>query len=760
MIKKISILIMGLNCFLCLNASKDIDAVYALIERVTPGYASQYQLELIDEVRGSDIYEIDSNEQKVILRGNNAIALASAFNWYLKYTCNAHLSWFGDQLDLPKKLPRPVKKERRVINGKYRVYMNYCTLSYSMAWWDWKRWEREIDYMAMNGINMPLCTVGLSAVWYNTLLRFGYSDEEARAFLVGPAHAAWQWMQNIENVEEYSLPKSVIQKQSDLGKKIISRQLELGMKPIQQGFSGYVPMNFKEKYPEAGISKKKNWCAYSATAQLDPTDPMFATFGKVFLDEEKKLFGAHGFYAADPFHEGRPPVNTKEYLNSVGKAIHELFQDFDPGSTWVMQAWSIREFIATAVPKEHLLILDLDGSCKKGKVGQTVFWGYPVVTGILHNFGGRINMHGDLSSLASNPYVSLKKKYTNICGSGLFPEGIEQNPVYYELAFEMPHHEGEIDINAWLDDYATRRYGAKSVAAREAMKYLLKGPYRRGTSGTEKSSIVAARPALNVKKSGPNAPLEIRYDPMTLFSAQEKLLEDVETLKNSRPYRFDLVDVQRQIMTNLGQLVHKEAAIAFRAKDKEAFRIHSHRFLELLSDMDRLLRSRSEYNFDKWLSDARKWGDTETEKNVMERDATSLLTIWGPEKGPVIFDYAWREWSGLVENFYLPRWKMFYDMLEEHLENGTEYSEEGLQQVYKREAFRANDFYDKLADWELSFVKQSGKARNPIIQGDEIALVCELFPKYKKLAGEYYKNENDKNATSVDDNDIFENLGE
>ncbi len=287
MIKKISILIMGLNCFLCLNASKDIDAVYALIERVTPGYASQYQLELIDEVRGSDIYEIDSNEQKVILRGNNAIALASAFNWYLKYTCNAHLSWFGAQLDLPKKLPRPVKKERRVINGKYRVYMNYCTLSYSMAWWDWKRWEREIDYMAMNGINMPLCTVGLSAVWYNTLLRFGYSDEEARAFLVGPAHAAWQWMQNIENVEEYSLPKSVIQKQSDLGKKIISRQLELGMKPIQQGFSGYVPMNFKEKYPEAGISKKKNWCAYSATAQLDPTDPMFATFGKVFLDEEK-----------------------------------------------------------------------------------------------------------------------------------------------------------------------------------------------------------------------------------------------------------------------------------------------------------------------------------------------------------------------------------------------------------------------------------------------------------------------------------------
>jgi len=28
----------------------------------------------------------------------------------------------------------------------------------------------------------------------------------------------------------------------------------------------------------------------------------------------------------------------------------------------------------------------------------------------------------------------------------------------------------------------------KSVGAREAMKYLLKGPYRRGTNGTEKMS--------------------------------------------------------------------------------------------------------------------------------------------------------------------------------------------------------------------------------------------------------------------------------
>lgn len=28
--------------------------------------------------------------------------------------------------------------------------MNYCTVSYTAAYWDWERWQREIDFMAMN----------------------------------------------------------------------------------------------------------------------------------------------------------------------------------------------------------------------------------------------------------------------------------------------------------------------------------------------------------------------------------------------------------------------------------------------------------------------------------------------------------------------------------------------------------------------------------------------------------------------------------
>ena len=218
----------------------ELESVRGLIERIAPGYGSQFKLELIPAEDGLDTYEIDSKGRRVVLRGNNPVALATAFNQYLKYTCDAHVSWFGDQLDLPKRLPAPRTPVHNTINGKYRVCFNYCTLSYTAAWWDWKRWQREIDYMAMNSINMPLMSVGLEAVWYNTLEKHGFSDEEIRGFLAGPGHSAWQWMQNLQSYGG-PLPMSWIESHKTLARQILARELEFGMMPIQQGFSGYVP---------------------------------------------------------------------------------------------------------------------------------------------------------------------------------------------------------------------------------------------------------------------------------------------------------------------------------------------------------------------------------------------------------------------------------------------------------------------------------------------------------------------------------------
>ncbi len=714
-------------------------AARELIGRVTPGYEKQYVLEIIpaDPQSGEDVFEVDFRKGKVVLRGNNPVALASAFHWYLKYTCGAQLSWFGDQLKLPKRLPLPTVKERRNINGKYRAYFNYCTLSYTAPWWDWERWQREIDFMAMNGINMPLQPIGLDAVWYETLLRMGFTDLEARSFLVAPAHQAWQWMPNIESFGG-PLPKSWIDSHAKLARRIFARELELGMHPIQQGFTGYVPKLLATKYPEAHIQQQPEWYGFEGVSQLDPLDPLFDRMGHVFMRMQDSLFGSYGIYAADPFHESAPPVNTPEYLGAVGRKISGLIHDFDPVGIVAMQAWSIREPIVRQFPKERLVVLDLNGSTYPGKKN---FWGYPFVAGNLHNFGGRINLHGDLALLASNQYRTAWRTAPNAVGSGLFMESIVQNPVYYAMAFEMPMHRDSIRPEEWVDAYTERAYGGDSEAAKQAWAILLKGPYGRGTNGVESSSIIAARPAIEVKKSGPNAGFHIPYDPLSLYEAERLLLQDSAVLGGSKLYRFDVVDVQRQILSNLGQEIHKAAAAAYKAGDRATFRKHSERFLDLLLDADALLATRTEWNFDRWVADARRWGTTPEEKDLLERDATALVTYWGFTPGYMCqqFDYSWREWAGLIRRYYYGRWKMFYDMLDASLAAGEPYSEAGAKMSNGREAFRGNAFYDRLADWEIAFVATPKTDIDPTPRGDEIETAQKMFDKYSELAKEYYR---------------------
>ncbi len=708
------------------DPSLQMHVVRDLISRLVPSIQDLIKLEHIEPFEGKDVFEVDGNNTDIILRGNNPVSFACALNHYLKYHLNVHVSWCGNQLNLPAKLPIPNQKYRRIINQKYRAYMNYCTLNYTAAWWNWERWEREIDFMVLNGINLPLSVIGIEGAWYNTLLKFGFSDEEARSFLVGPAYHAWQWMTNIEN-HAGPLPKNWIEKRIELGEKIMKRQLEFGMQPIQQGFSGYVPKAMLQKFSDAKILLEGSWCSFPSTAQLDPLDPLFKKFGKVFLEEQKELFGAHHFYAADPFHEGHPPQEGKEYLNKVGDTIFELINEFDPMAKWVMQAWSIRKDIATVVPKEKLLVLDLGGT-KYEKTEN--FWGYDFIAGNLHNFGGRTNLHGDLKLLASNQYSTVKAAAPNVCGTGLFMEGIMQNPVYYELAFEINLRTDAIDIHSWLKSYCARRYGAISQSAADAWYILLDTVYQKGTNGTEKSSIICARPAVQVKKSGPNMGFNIPYDNKELLRALTLLLEDFKALEASAAYRYDIVDILRQVLSNYGQIINRRAANAFKEKDIASFKKESGDFLNLLRDIDKLLSSRDEFSLKKWINDARAHGETLEESDLYEYNASMLVTLWGPLENPSIFDYSWREWSGLIEQYYFMRWQKFYAMLLDHLENGTEYMEEGLPLAHGREAFRANDFYSRLADCEIEWVK-SRKDFSQTEKLDEIEMVNELLSKYK-----------------------------
>lgn len=344
--------------------------VAGFLERNLCDYKNNIDVDIVGGAQ--DCYTISANKGRVFVRANNYISAFTGIYDYLKKYCGVQLSWCGNRKIRIKELAMFDGTLSRTIEQKFRVYMNYCTLDYSMCWWDFDRWEQEIDFMAMNGINMPLAVIGTEAVWFELLLDYGFTEREALDWVSGPAFWAWQLMTNIEG---YLPPpdKAYVYHRLELGKRILERCAEFGMQPIQQGFSGHVPMRFKTKLPNVRILEQRGWCRFPETAQLDPTDPFFLEFGSAYLNKLEKLMGNYHYFACDPFHEGTPPKPWFWYLRSVGKTINKMYETFDRESVWVMQTWSMRKHIVRAVPRNRLLLLDIDS---EKTVKFRNLWGY------------------------------------------------------------------------------------------------------------------------------------------------------------------------------------------------------------------------------------------------------------------------------------------------------------------------------------------------------------------------------------------------
>jgi alpha-N-acetylglucosaminidase len=700
----------------------------ALIERVTPTIAQQFKVELISDEKGLDVYELESKGGKIVLRGNNGVSLASAYNRYLQDYCKVQYSLWGDQMKLPTILP-VIDKKIRVVNArKVRHFFNYCTFNYSATWWNWERWEKMIDILAMNGVNMPLSIVGVEGVWYNSLLEVGFTDLEAREFIAAPIYLNWQWMSNLEGTGG-PIPKHYIDTHIKLGRKIMDRQIGYGMTPIVHGFSGHVPRLFKKKFPKARIDIKRGWAqeSFNGAAQLDPMDPLFTTFGKIYLKNQIRLLGTGHYYMVDPFHEGAPPVSGKAYLAKVARNISKLFSEVDPKAIWAMQTWSMREAIVKAIPKDKLLIMNLHGNRWK----QLEKWGYKFTQGQLNNFGGRTFMHGDLEVLAKDVFTTIKKQAKNCVGVGNWAEGINDNPVNYHLGLDMNWAEGPIDLKEWLKNYAIRRYGVDTPEAAQAWELLLKGPYSRGAYGY--SSMLCGRPGLRPPKAGTNRNYgsSYFYDSRLVAQAWELLQSIGDKAKSSEGYRFDLVDVARQSLSNLVAYKQCQLTNAFDTGDREKLKKAGDEMIELIEDIDELISSCPQMLMGRWQQDAMAWATNEEEKAYYKSMAATLPTIWGADKPTInLYDYAWREWGGLVNTFYKKRWELWISELDAKMAAKKSYMDPSIVR-FGRPLFRADDIHSKLADFEVAYAANPPDM-NPKAVGDSLAISRRLWKKYKE----------------------------
>ena len=699
-----------------------------LIERLCPAYRNRITAELRPEEK--DGFQLaDAPGGRIRISGNTPVSLAAGLNYYLRERAGVHLSWCGDRLALPPE-PPPVSTEvRREFPLPLRPCLNYCTFGYSMVWWEWPRWEREIDFMALNGINMPLAVTGIEAIYLRTLLHFGLSREEILAFLSGPAFLPWQYMNNLDS-HAGPLPSPWITSHLALGRRILERERAWGMKPILPGFSGHVPEAFARLYPRCRFIRSEGWCGFAPVVTIDPADPMFAEVNAVFLRELTGAFGTDHYYSIDLFHEQRLDRCSPDHLAACGRSVSAALLAADPEAVWVMQAWSERPEIIRNIPAGRLLLLDIGKERLKATGGLD---GRPVVWGTIHSFGGQTEIGGDLAAIPRE-IAEQRRRFPNLAGAGAFPESIGNNPVLFELVFDSALCGGELDLEQWVRGYLRRRYGRESAAAVQAWRFLLRDVYteRRG------DPIFAARPALRPDRANAWAGFNPNDVPLHFFPAWEKLLEAAPALGGSDGYRFDVIDLGRQALSAFGMQLHRRCSTAYEERNAGEFRRAADRFLELLNDCDALLGSRPEFRLDRWIADARRWGTGPAEKAYYEWNARLLVTLWGPVESPEpLFDYCCREWHGLLRDYYGVRWAMFFDYVTGELQAGRSCGEAKLPRVEGRIALKANAFYRELHRFEQAYVRQISPDRPPEPCPDELAAARRMFEKYAPRLADY-----------------------
>lgn len=705
--------------------NEQLESVNALIRRVLKERAAAFKTEIIPSSTGNagaDHFEISRTGTNILLRGTNGVSIASAFNHYLRYVANCHVSWNGSNLNLPSSLPLPQQTIVRKTPYSRRYYLNYCTFNYSMSWWDWERWEKEIDWMAMNGINMPLAITGQNSVWSRVYKSMGFTDKDLEGFFSGPAYFNWFWMGNLD-AWGGPLPQSFMQKHEELQKKILARERSLGMTPILPAFTGHVPPSFKEKFPNASL-KKTDWAGFPEVNILDPDDPMFITIGKKFLEEEIKTYGTDHLYTSDTFNENAPPTNDPAFLNAVSKKVYQSMAAADPGATWIMQGWLFHfhakfwqqeqiKALLSAVPDDKMIILDLWSENHPVWNRTEAYYGKPWIWCMLHNFGGNVSMYGRMEEVAKGPSAALKDPQSRkMVGIGLTPEAIEQNPVMYELMLDNVWRDTPIDLDRWLKDYAHRRYGKQNVNAEKAWSILRVTVYNGGITSGGPESIITGRPTF--KRSTGGTRTEKSYNPKDLLPAWKYFVEAAPELKSSEGFQYDLVDLSRQVMANYADSVQQLFAAAYKRKDQAAFKARTAEFLSILDDMDRLLGTRKDFLLGAWLQSARNYGTNDQERQLYEKNARNLITLWG-DCNSNLHEYSNRQWNGMLSGFYKPRWQQFFNYIAQCKAQG------------KEPDFDA--FEEQIKDWEWKWVHGHEQYRTQAV-GDPVGVASELFRKY------------------------------
>lgn len=651
-------------------SSKETAGAEAVIRRTFGTFPEALELRLVAKTGDCDSYTYESTPEQITVTGTSAVALCKGFYDYILDNGFGIVSWTGNRLDLPDSLPT-VQRTETVSPFSHHLYDNVCTFGYTYPLWTWEQWEREIDWMAMHGFDMPLAPIAGEAIFARVWREMGLSDEEINEYFTSPLHLPWMRMGNMTAVGG-GLGDKWQKDQIALQHKILDRMRSLGMTPVFQGFAGFVPKAMKEHFPEINLTETK-WSGLKSY-MLSPLDSLFSVIGTEYIKEWEKEFGKGEYYLIDSFNEMDIPFGPKgskeryETLQTYGRTVYESVKEANPDAVWVMQGWMFGhnrgiwdkesvQALLSGVPDDKMMIIDLAVDFNEYVWKNETSWDYldgmygkQWIWSTVPNFGGRNTLNGPVDFYLNGHLEALGSENKGaLKGYGTSPEGVENNEIIYELISAAGWSDSEQDVDEFLARYSAARYGATTEGVLNFWKEMRQSAYCNFTNNAK--FLWQQRPAYH------------RLETMNVnghyFKAIEDFLSDYDTLKDNELYRTDAIQYAALYIAAKADYVFKAANWAMAAGDIEKARSLQKLLDTMLLDTDRLLESHPLFRLQRWFDFAENSGTSDTERMTFKRETRKLLSTWAG--GPSLGDYSARVWSGLIRDYYAPRLRHYFE---------------------------------------------------------------------------------------------------
>ncbi|PWK74398.1 alpha-N-acetylglucosaminidase [Streptomyces sp. CG 926] len=649
----------------------DVAPARAALQRLLPRHWGQFTL-VPDTTADADTFTVSGTTGAITVRGSTGATLLAGVGWYLQHVAGVDIGWPGDSIGmLPGRLPAVPAPVTRGAQVPHRYALNDTDDGYSGPYRSFEEHRRQIDLMALHGINEVFVQVGAEYPYHRALQGFGYSAEELRRWIPGPGHQSW-WL--LQNLSDFGGPvtERLMRERAELGGRIAEQLRGLGMTPVLPGYFGTVPPGFAARNPGAVTVAQGDWAGFDRPDWLDPASPVFGRLAAAYYAEQRAVFGDSAMYRMSPLHEGGRTGSVD--VGAAARAIQGALHAAHPGALWAVLGWQddpTAELLA-GVDTSKLLILD-GLSDRYNRLDRESRWGgAPYAMGTIYNFGGHTTVGANSSVWIERFGPWRDKANSALAGIAYLPEATGTNPAAFDLFTDLAWERGPIDQRAWFADFAARRYGRPDAEAAAAWEELRKGPYSTssGLWSESQDSLFTARPSLTAAGAAYWSPRSMRYPAGSVRRALDHLLKVDPALRGSSAYRFDLVDTARQALANHSRVLLPKIKAAYEAEDLTRFRALTAEWQEGMRMLDAVTGSDPAFLLGTWLSGARSWGADRAEQDRYEYDARSLLSVWGrrdTSEGGFLHDYANREWSGLISELYAPRWAAYFASLEEAL---------------------------------------------------------------------------------------------